>query len=72
MANMDDYLFEANVSRCKHVTELTTYLEIFSYSVSSFYQTRGASTDRCRTHRITQLRSTHLPQMSSTIISIEG
>jgi hypothetical protein len=34
MADMDDYLFEANVSRCKHVTELTTYLEIFSYSVS--------------------------------------
>ncbi|PMD36553.1 hypothetical protein L207DRAFT_515075 [Hyaloscypha variabilis F] len=33
---MDDYLFEANVSRCKHVTELTTYLEIFSYSDPSY------------------------------------
>ena len=30
---MDDYLFKANVDRCKHVQEATTYLEIFSYSV---------------------------------------
>ncbi|TVY67506.1 hypothetical protein LSUE1_G008439, partial [Lachnellula suecica] len=29
---MDDYLFKANVDRCKHVQEATTYLEIFSYS----------------------------------------
>jgi hypothetical protein len=72
MTNMDDYLFEANVSRCKHVTELTTYLEIFSYSVSSSYQNAGPSTYKSRTHRITQLRSTRLPQMSSTTISIEG
>jgi hypothetical protein len=31
---MDDYMFKANVDRCKHVQEATTYLEIFSYSVS--------------------------------------
>ena len=31
---MDDYMFKANVDRCKHVQETTTYLEIFSYSVS--------------------------------------
>ena len=30
---MDDYMFKANVDRCKHVVEATTYLEIFSYSV---------------------------------------
>lgn len=27
-------MFKANVDRCKHVSEATTYLEIFSYSVS--------------------------------------
>ena len=26
-------MFKANVDRCKHVVEATTYLEIFSYSV---------------------------------------
>lgn len=31
---MDDYMFKANVDRCKHVQEATTYLEIFTYSVS--------------------------------------
>ncbi|KAI9048895.1 hypothetical protein LZ554_006749 [Drepanopeziza brunnea f. sp. 'monogermtubi'] len=29
---MDDYMFKANVDRCKNVVEATTYLEIFSYS----------------------------------------
>ena len=28
-------MFKANVDRCKHVVEATTYLEIFSYSVGS-------------------------------------
>jgi hypothetical protein len=32
---MDDYMFKANVDRCKHVVEATTYLEIFSYSVGA-------------------------------------
>lgn len=31
---MDDYMFRANVDRCRHVQELTSYLEIISYSVS--------------------------------------
>lgn len=72
MADMDDYLFEANVSRCKHVTELTAYLEIFSYSVSSSLQNTIAPANRSRTHRTIVLRNILLPQMSSTIISIEG
>ncbi|TVY39155.1 hypothetical protein LOCC1_G005565 [Lachnellula occidentalis] len=29
---MDDYMFKANVDRCKAVQEATTYLEIFTYS----------------------------------------
>ncbi|RDL40541.1 Uncharacterized protein BP5553_00520 [Venustampulla echinocandica] len=33
---MDDYLFTANVDRCKNVQEATTYLEIFSYSDSQY------------------------------------
>lgn len=28
-------MFKANVDRCKHVVEATTYLEIFSYSVGT-------------------------------------
>ena len=32
---MDDYMFKANVDRCKNVSEATTYLELFSYSVST-------------------------------------
>jgi hypothetical protein len=32
---MDDYMFKANVDRCKHVNEITTYLEILTYSVSA-------------------------------------
>jgi len=32
---MDDYMFKANVDRCKHVSEATSYLEIFVYSVSN-------------------------------------
>ncbi len=31
---MDDYMFDATVDRCRSVVEATTYLEIFSYSVS--------------------------------------
>lgn len=34
---MDDYMFEANVAMCRYVPEATTYLEIFSYSVSFSY-----------------------------------
>ena len=30
---MDDYLFKANVDRCKNVYEATSYLEILTYSV---------------------------------------
>lgn len=30
---MDDYMFKANVDRCRNVVEATTYLELFSYSV---------------------------------------
>lgn len=69
---MDDYLFEANVRRCKSVTEVTTYLEIFSYSVSSSYQNTVASANGSRMHRITVLKSIHLPLMSSRTISIGG
>ncbi|KAL2074460.1 hypothetical protein VTL71DRAFT_8238 [Oculimacula yallundae] len=29
---MDDYMFKANVDRCRNVSEATTYLELFSYS----------------------------------------
>ncbi|TVY88557.1 hypothetical protein LAWI1_G005732 [Lachnellula willkommii] len=29
---MDDYMFQANVDRCKAVQEATTYLEIFTYT----------------------------------------
>jgi hypothetical protein len=35
---MDDYMFKANVDRCKHVVEATTYLEIFSYSVGCIHR----------------------------------
>jgi len=31
---MDDYMFQAYVADCKCVTEQTSYLEIFNYSVS--------------------------------------
>lgn len=31
---MDDYMFDANVAMCRYVPEVTTYLEIFSYSVT--------------------------------------
>jgi hypothetical protein len=31
---MDDYMFKTYVGRCRNVTEITTYLEIFTYSVS--------------------------------------
>jgi hypothetical protein len=31
---MDSYLFDQNVAHCKNVQEATTYLEVFSYSVS--------------------------------------
>ena len=31
---MDDYMFEATVDRCRAVNETTSYLEIFTYSVS--------------------------------------
>lgn len=30
---MDDYMFQWHVKGCKNVTEATTYLEIFNYSV---------------------------------------
>ncbi|KAL3428102.1 hypothetical protein PVAG01_01611 [Phlyctema vagabunda] len=33
---MDDYMFKANVDRCKVVHEATHYLEIFSYSDPSY------------------------------------
>lgn len=32
-AIMDDYMFQWHVKGCKNVTEATTYLEIFNYSV---------------------------------------
>jgi len=45
---MDDYLFKANVDRCKHVVETTTYLEIFSYSVGyTFMTVGGRDADGC-------------------------
>jgi hypothetical protein len=31
---MDDYMFKTYVGRCRNVAEATTYLEIFTYSVS--------------------------------------
>jgi hypothetical protein len=31
---MDSYLFDQNVARCKSVQEATTYLEVFTYSVT--------------------------------------
>jgi hypothetical protein len=31
---MDDYMFKTYVGRCRNVVEATTYLEIFTYSVS--------------------------------------
>jgi len=37
---MDDYMFKANVDRCKNVHEATSYLEIFSYSVSFYFPDR--------------------------------
>ncbi len=33
--NMDDYMFRSHVVGCKVVHELTGYLEILNYSVSS-------------------------------------
>lgn len=30
---MDDYMFASYVDMCRYVSEVTTYLEIFSYSV---------------------------------------
>jgi hypothetical protein len=54
---MDDYMFKANVDRCKHVTELTTYLEIFSYSVSFSYQRAVAAADRRRIQYTIRLKS---------------
>jgi hypothetical protein len=33
---MDDYFFKGHVTNCRNVTEETSYLEIFNYSVCIF------------------------------------
>jgi len=40
---MDDYMFSIHVNGCKYVQELTTYLEIFNYSVSPVQLVQGCS-----------------------------
>ena len=41
-------MFKANVDRCKHVVEATTYLEILSYSVGwAVLTVDGRDANRC-------------------------
>lgn len=57
---MDDYMFQANVDRCKQVEEVTHYLEIFQYSVSE-QQQKGVhmSLTHARTRNSTRWKSIH-------------
>lgn len=47
-ATMDDYFFKDFVRGCRNVVESTSYLEIFNYSVSMFFDPMGVKWEKER------------------------
>ena len=59
---MEKLLFEASLERCKSVTEDTTYLEMFFYSVKAFDQIFALikyQTDENRIQSTTRWKNVH-------------
>jgi hypothetical protein len=69
---MDDYMFKTYVGRCRNVAEATTYLEIFTYSVSIRSDVWKMVLIVNRIRRLILLKNIHWRMMSLKIIYING